>query len=135
MRIFLDANILFSGAQDASPMQQMLARLMKSGVLITSDYAWMEAERNIVAKRPDWLTGLRVLRAKVSMTVDIADCGEVKLDAADRPILGAAIAARCTHLLTGDRRHFRDLFGKTIGGVKIVSARMLAEDLWGKPHA
>ena len=36
------------------------------------------------------------------------------------PILLAAVSTEATHLLTGDARHFGALFGRRIGGVKIV---------------
>lgn len=44
----------------------------------------------------------------------------VELAAKDTPILLAALAAGASHLLTGDRRHFGHLFGKSVGGVKIL---------------
>lgn len=47
----------------------------------------------------------------------------------DVPILSGAIAGRATHLLTGDERDFGKFWGKTIQGVKIISPRMLAEEL------
>jgi predicted nucleic acid-binding protein len=53
----------------------------------------------------------------------------VKLKPKDLPILGGAIDGQATHLLTGDERDFGELFGKTIEGVKIVSPRMLAEEM------
>lgn len=40
---------------------------------------------------------------------------------ADRPILLAAIAARATHLLTGDVKHFGRLFGRRVEGVVILT--------------
>jgi hypothetical protein len=54
---------------------------------------------------------------------------EVELPLKDMPILGGAIAGGATHLLTGDERDFGRLWGKTIQGVKVVSPRMLAEEL------
>jgi len=54
---------------------------------------------------------------------------EVELPLKDVPILGGAIAGHATHLLTGDERDFGKYWGKTIQGVKIVSPRMLAEEL------
>jgi len=54
---------------------------------------------------------------------------EVELPLKDRPILGGAIAGRATHLLTGDERDFGRFWGKTVQGVKIVSPRMLAEEV------
>ena len=45
---------------------------------------------------------------------------DVELVAKDAPILLAAIEARATHLLTGDRAHFGALYGRKIGGVKVM---------------
>ena len=50
----------------------------------------------------------------------------------DRPILDAAIAGGCTRLLTGDTRHFGAWMGKNVAGVKIVSQRMMVEELRGR---
>ena len=47
----------------------------------------------------------------------------------DRPILDAAIAGKCTHLLTGDAKHFGTWMGKSVSGVKIVNQRMMTEEL------
>jgi hypothetical protein len=44
----------------------------------------------------------------------------ISLPDKDVPILLAAIEARCTHLLTGDVRHFGRYFGKKIEGTAIV---------------
>jgi hypothetical protein len=54
---------------------------------------------------------------------------EVELPLKDRPILGGAIAGHATHLLTGDERDFGRFWGKMVRGVKIVSPRMLAEEV------
>jgi predicted nucleic acid-binding protein len=54
---------------------------------------------------------------------------EAGLPLKDVPILGGAIAGHATHLLTGDERDFGKLWGKTIQGVKILSPRMLVEEL------
>ena len=55
------------------------------------------------------------------------------ISAADRRqhvyLIGGAIAGNASHLLTGDERDFGVFFGKTIRGVKIVSPRMLADEL------
>jgi hypothetical protein len=53
----------------------------------------------------------------------------VELALKDAPILGGAIAGEATHLLTGDEKDFGKFWGKTIQGVKIVSPRMLVEEL------
>jgi len=45
----------------------------------------------------------------------------------DQPILGGAVAAHCTHLVTGDLQDFGALMGKDYHGVLVVTPRMLAE--------
>jgi hypothetical protein len=47
----------------------------------------------------------------------------------DRPVLAAAIHHHCQVLVTGDRKHFGTLYGKTILRVTIMSPAMLAEAL------
>ena len=54
---------------------------------------------------------------------------DVKLAEKDLPILCGAIAARADYLLTGDKKDFGHLAGRTIGGVKIVSIQPLLADL------
>ncbi len=129
MRVFLDANILFSGAQEDSPIREMLDTLSKHAALVTSPYAVTEAERNIAVKRDSWMAGLQTILGKVARECGQSDCGDVQLDQADRPILAATVAAKCTHLLTGDFRHFGHLMGQTVHGVAVISARILAEEI------
>jgi hypothetical protein len=66
----------------------------------------------------------------------VADAGDGlaprELVEKDRPILDAAIAGECTHLLTGDKRHFGAWMEKSVAGVKIVSQRMMVEELRGR---
>src|SRR4029077_3103861 len=45
----------------------------------------------------------------------------ISLPEKDRPILLAAVAARTTHLICGDLRHFGPYFGKKIEGIRIVT--------------
>jgi hypothetical protein len=47
------------------------------------------------------------------------DRGPLSLPDKDRPVLSAAMAARATHLVTGDRRHFGAFYGLTVAGVMI----------------
>ena len=48
------------------------------------------------------------------------DEGLVVLPPDDQVIFLAAMAARATHLLTGDRTHFGPYYGRTIAGVLIL---------------
>ena len=129
MRVFLDANILFSASQARSRMRAFLDVLFQHGECLASDYAVEEARRNLELKSPSSLPRLDFLVSKCELiSATVADPG-VSLKAKDVPILGGAIAGNASHLLTGDERDFGAFFGKTIRGVKIVSPRMMAEEL------
>jgi hypothetical protein len=47
----------------------------------------------------------------------------------DRPVLEAAIRLKCHVLLTGDRTHFGQFYGKKVEGVLVHSPRSLADEL------
>ncbi len=70
----------------------------------------------------------RLLKHIEILTIAITSL-DVELTPKDIPILGGAIAGKATHLLTGDRRDFEALWGRTIQGVKIVSPQILFDDL------
>ncbi|HSF33604.1 MAG TPA: hypothetical protein VLK82_24445 [Candidatus Tectomicrobia bacterium] len=46
--------------------------------------------------------------------------GSLGLAEKDRPILAMAVAARATHLLTGDMRHFGRYYSQIVAGVLIL---------------
>jgi predicted nucleic acid-binding protein len=129
MRVFLDANILFSGAQSHSRMRAFLALLFKHGDCVTNACAVEEARRNLELKCPADLRHLDGLVKKCELIPAVVTEQEVALPSKDVPILGGAMAGQATHLLTGDEHDFGVYFGKTIQGVKIVSPRMLADEL------
>jgi predicted nucleic acid-binding protein len=129
MRVFLDANILFSAAQPHSRMRAFLDILMERAKCLTNEYAIEEARRNLAAKFPDTLKALERLAKKCEVVAQLETDLKVELPLKDAPILGGAIAGNASHLLTGDERDFGKFWGTTIQGVKIVSPRMLAEEL------
>jgi uncharacterized protein len=130
MRIFLDANILFSAAKSNSAVRQLL-ELLRDGRhnLCADDYVVAEARRNLELKAPD--SSLEDLLAQVDVAA--FEATELPSDVAallpekDWPVLAAAMRLRCEALVTGDRTHFGALYGKTINGVSIHSPRSLAE--------
>ena len=64
IRVFLDANILFSAVYRETSGILRLWRLQEAQ-LVASSYALTEAERNITLKRPEALIGITfTLRAK-----------------------------------------------------------------------
>jgi len=129
MRIFLDANILFSAAQSGSRMSDFLDVLFDQANCLTNVCAVEEVRRNLELKSPEVLYRLDELVKKCKLISAIATDLKDDLSAKDIPILGGAIAGQATHLLTGDKRDFGVYFGKTIQGVKIVSPIMLVKEL------
>jgi len=129
MRVFLDANILFSGAQPHSRMRAFLDILRERAKCLTNEYAIEEARRNLAAKFPDTVKALERLAKKCEIVEQLETDLKFELPLKDAPILGGAIAGNASHLLTGDERDFGKFWGTTIQGVKIVSPRMLAEEL------
>jgi predicted nucleic acid-binding protein len=104
-RVFLDANVLFSaGYKSISSLRKLWG--LTDVELLTSSYAVEEAYRNLAIHKPDQLESLEQLVDALTVVAEPAEGlslpTEVDLVEKDRPILLAAIAARATHLLTGD---------------------------------
>ena len=110
-------------------MREFLEVLFDQAECVTNDYALEEARRNLAAKFPKGIKALERLARRCEVSFQLTTVLEVELPLKDMPILGGAIAGGATHLLTGDERDFGRLWGKTIQGVKVVSPRMLAEEL------
>lgn len=132
MRIFLDANILFSAAKSDGAMRHLLALLRAAGHELFADgYVIEEARRNLIAKANGGVAALAELLRGVRIPplhpASPAPATRPPLPEKDRPVLAAAILLRCDALLTGDRTHFGKLWGRTISGVTIHSPRSLAE--------
>jgi len=136
MRVFLDANILFSAAKSDGAVRELLRRLLDAGhECWVDDYVVTEARRNLEAKGPEALAILEALLVRMRFSAVQAP-GQVLtavdwLPEKDRPVLAAAKRLRCDALVTGDRTHFAAGYGKVFGGVTIYSPRSLAEFLFG----
>ena len=129
MRVFLDANILFSASFPKSHLAGFLDQLQRHAVLLTNTYATTEASRNIAAKQPASLAAHEQFVASLNVVpMRMFDPG-VTLADRDRPILCGAISGNVDYLLTGDKRDFGHLFGKTVRGVKIVNVQLLLTEL------
>ncbi len=129
MRIFLDANVLFAASNPGSNIERLLRRIVKRTTPVISDLALEEARRNILAKRPQWTETFEQWVPKLEQVDSVSFGLPVKLDEKDAPILCAAIRSRCDYFVTGDKRDFGHLFGKTVEGVQIVSLLGIAEVL------
>ena len=129
MRLFLDANVVFSAAHNPDGNSRALfpfASNTHDVRLISSRFAIEEATRNLALQ---YLTRLDDLKGLISA---LGTCAEptpraitatvsAGLPAKDAPILGGTIGARAHALVTGDRQHFGPIFGQTIDGVTVVT--------------
>jgi len=134
MRVFLDANTLFSAARSDGAVRAMLQLLVDRGHDCRADaYVVAEARRNLAAKGPEALDVLNTLLADLQIaaaTPAAEQSGDLDwLPEKDRPVLAAAIRLACEVLVTGDRTHFGPGYGQTFGGVTIHSPRSLVEQL------
>jgi len=132
LRVFVDANILFSACRPEAGLRRLLRDVAARGQLVTSQTALVETRRNLAVKKLEWLPNLSALLADFFQITQAEHDLVADLPAKDLPILGAAVAESCTHLLTGDRKHFGKHYGRQLHSVKIVSAEMLDQELFPK---
>lgn len=122
MRVFLDANILFSAAHRDRSELLVFFELARAGViqLVSSALAIEEGRRNVAVKRPDRIAAYEGLMADLEASPapsneHFAIAQAAGMPPKDAPILAAAFAAEADLLVTGDRAHFGHLFGRSIG--------------------
>ena len=129
MRVFADANVLFSAADPASATRILLDALFAHATVVVNEHVWEEARRNIAMKRPGLANSLEELKPHLHFSSKIRPVENCRLPADDQPVLEGAVAARCSHLWTGDKRHFGHLYGETVSGSQVVPATVLADEL------
>ncbi len=122
-RLFLDANVLFSATYREDAGVRRLWQLRETE-LLTSSYAVEEARRNLrtAEQRAELNELLETVRVS-NLLADPAGHPEIEgsvLPEKDLPIVRTAVGSECTHLITGDRKHFGHLFGKEVAGVRIA---------------
>jgi predicted nucleic acid-binding protein len=123
VKLFLDANILFTAAYSEQGISRTLFRLAGVGrcSLITSAYAVDEARRNLAVKAPAALTEFgKLLEAAVIVREPppavVARMRRLPLAEKDAPIMAAAVESGADILVTGDRRDFGHLYGLEVEG-------------------
>lgn len=127
-RFLLDANVIFTAVHNPDDNGRALFKFASRRwvVLLSSRYALEEAARNIVVKFPECVAEFKSLTNELSLVAEpsrrqlalAASCG---LPEKGAPILAAAIAAGAAALVTGDRRDFGPLYGKSVEGVAVVT--------------
>lgn len=129
-RLFLDANVLFSTAYGSPRIGSLWQRAAEGGCrLLASQYVIEEARRNLDETQQQRLGQL--LRP-IEEVADFPTARPCPIDLPDKdiPVLWAAVAAKASHLLSGDVRHFGPYFGQVVQGVRIMRpAAYLKPDL------
>jgi predicted nucleic acid-binding protein len=115
MRVFLDANVLFTAAHNPHGKAAFIIELGAAAhfLLFTSDAALIEAERNLAAKYPHSLVFLKDLMNNITLVKpDRSLAFPDGLPINDAVIFQAARNCRSTHFLTGDLHHFGPLMNR-----------------------
>jgi len=128
MKLFLDANIIFTAAYSAQGLSRGLFRLAAAGKcsLCTSAFAQEEAVRNIHIKAPEKLADMTALMKQVDVLPEphpkwVTLAAGLPLATKDAPVLAATLQGKADIFVTGDRRDFGHLFGRVLQGVKILT--------------
>jgi hypothetical protein len=125
-RFFLDANVLWSAAQNPEALPWNLIKSGR-GKFVTSFYALAEARRNLPQ---DLISNLDLLEESLEIVADAFGPPPtgIKLPAKDIPIFSTAGMAKADFLVTGDN-DFIQYIGRTVQGLKIILPRMLENEL------
>ena len=109
MKLFLDANILFTAAHNPGGKAAFVIELAgeEHWEVVTSSFAIEEARRNLETKFPETLDAFENLMAGIKVVPAVFnEAGPIELPEKDVPIFLCALGAGCTHLLTGDLKDF-----------------------------
>ena len=121
MRIFLDANILFSASLQGSHMRRLVDQSIKNHQVLSSKYAYEEALRNLHLKRNSCVPALISLAREIEIIQSVDGDLPVPIPDKDRPILYTALKSGSDILLTGDLKDFGHLMSQPIGSLTVVS--------------
>jgi predicted nucleic acid-binding protein len=133
MRLFLDANVLFTATHNPGGKAALVIELGGQGHwdLFTSSYAVEEARRNLERKSPQSLDGLHTFLQHIQLVEHRAGLAFPEgLVQKDQPIFQAALACQATHLLTGDLKDFGPFMNQpedTFGIHVLTVARFLSD--------
>ncbi len=112
IRAFADASVLYSAIHSATGASRELLRRHRDGQLrlIVSDYALVEAKRNLVQDTPGLAAAIDLVFEIYAFEVVTPDPESIQEAAVytamkDAPIVAAAKIGLCKYLLTYDRQH------------------------------
>ncbi len=110
MRVFLDANVLFSSALGGESFTALWDVLRREGLTAcTSPQCVDEVRRNVAKKRPQAVARLEALLGEVEVVAApsaVVAWAAGQLPEDDAWVLAGAVEARAAVLLTGNTRHF-----------------------------
>ena len=95
MRVFLDANVLFSASKSGSAFHRAIVDAIEKTSVITSDVGAAETRKNLVLKRPDWVPLFNDLMESIEVVSTTVFRLPVDLASKDIPLLCAAVQAEC----------------------------------------
>ncbi|OGA54881.1 MAG: hypothetical protein A3G24_20930 [Betaproteobacteria bacterium RIFCSPLOWO2_12_FULL_62_13] len=128
MKLFFDANVIFSAAHREEGRAQELVALARKGrcELLMSTHALEEARRNLELKSAGFEHRLAEALARITVVVEaptalVIWAQEQGLPLKDAPVLPAAVHAKADLLVTGDTRDFGHLFGRDMRGTRVVT--------------
>ena len=128
MKLFLDANVIFSAAHREEGRSQDLVALARAGQceLLASKHAIEEARRNLELKSAGFERRLAKTLAQVTIVAEapaaLVEWARAQgLPLKDAPILAAAVSAKADLLVTGDSRDFGHLFGQVLRGTRVIT--------------
>ncbi len=136
MKLFLDANVIFTAAYSTTGIARTFFDFAEAGFceLCTSSFALEEARRNLALKAPSKLPNLESFHSHLTIVLEpspnmVQWAHDLPLPLKDAPITAAAIACAADILVTGDRRDFGHLFGKDVKGMRVLSPRETLEEV------
>ena len=134
MKLFLDANVLFSAAYSpvGNARSLMAAAAERGFTMLVTDHVLGEAGRNLARKAAHALASLEALESWVQMVPAASTITEAAVRALgivlkDAPVLAAAIDCQADLFVTGDARHFGHLYGQSVHGVRVLALRAAYE--------
>ena len=128
MKLFLDANVVFSAAHREEGRAQELIALAAANrcTVVTSRHALDEARRNLEIKSRSFDARLAAILERVTLVGEapsaIVEWARSEgLPLQDASVLAAAVHARVDLLVTGDVRDFGRFYDRTLRGVQVVA--------------
>ncbi|MAS35619.1 MAG: DNA-binding protein [Anaerolineaceae bacterium] len=116
IRAFIDASVLFAATYSPTGTARDLINLglRQQIALVISPHVTEEVRRNLSNKYPERLPTFELILANANFEEIDKPTHEEVLQAADytalkdAPIVAAAVKAKCSHLVTYDRKHLLD---------------------------